>query len=335
MTTREVVFNCRDAVVSVLFKDNLSDNLVTCNGFFMKGYYIICPVAIAISDNISVYVTVSNLNGLIDLGATYVYEAKIIGLDIKANLCILKIDMSLSWNIKNPLIKSCHPFLLWGKSRNLINGEKIMMIHNDNQITMGNVTHNRDVDKNGTIHGELLSLSIHNQDIGCPVIDSMGKVVGIKINSDKSLSEFFMRKPIKALLDAYINKKSDKYGEFLFHNGSFNIYRHGWLNIKARLLKTEDYIQVKGECVKEIVGYIITDISSSSPLLNILQINDVIVAINKCPLGNRRGQISPSLVMWRISGECEVSYKKFTESYANIHVIKCGTVSEENTEYTM
>jgi len=347
-----------------------------------------------------ILVDISNVNGC---GKSYSYEANLIGIDGAANIAILRIDMDNDWNRENPHIRICHPVLQWGKSRNTCPGDTIIAIGNipasadigltrnnsprldaENGIAIGNIADNRYIFPGGQIPGELILLSnmfAYGLQNGLPILTVDGVVIGMTIHLDSNynynlaLSEFFMRRSIRAIICSYqqdtnipkhyqgfIKSVSDPIGNYYRFNKS-------WLGLGGILMDSEDYdtnIQVDTVNIfrvpvmsipsvsKEIVGYRILVIagptagtglfipgtppeSSSVPILNpsplygLIESGDIITHINGCPLGDRKGQISPSLVMWRVKPGDPVTiiYKKQSELFEQIHEITVRTGSYE------
>lgn len=385
---RELTCNLRDAVVTISGQTILTseDNIQSIttqsgNGFFIKGHYIICPAdLVLINPNhkgiqrvSKILVDVSNVNGS---GKAYSYEANIVGVDGAANIAILFIDVNLIWNRDNPPIRVCHPFLQWGKSRSSCPGDTIIMIGNisspvstsnfilsypgaENAVVVGNISDNRYVFPNGTVPGELLLLSnviTPGLQRGLPVITKEGTIIGMLLHIysatftyNVALSEFFMRRPVKALIRSYQdNKIPNHYIGFVEDMTNYYRFNKAWLGISGILMGQEDYSTnlvntgseyirapiiysdhlMNGPRCKELVGYRITSLMTDS-LRDIISVGDIITHINGCPLGDRKGQISPSLIMWRVCpGEMvTIEYKKQSEGFELVYQVKVRTES--------
>jgi len=391
-TIREFACKLRDAVVSitgqVLIKNKTHKlELLHGNGFFIKGHYIICPAELIITTPIfdntdilratKILADVSNVNGT---GISYTYDTIIVGIDAAANIAILHIDMNTQWNKSNPIIKDTHPYLHWGKSRSSCPGDTVLVIGNisapsnicqtnnilqypgaENAVAIGNLSDNRYVFPGGNVPGELLLLSnitTNGYQRGLPVISTSGSIIGMtlhiesNVNYNVALAEFFMRRPVKALIRAYLDDNiPDHYRGFIQKvNDPINTYykfNKSWLGVVGFLMGQDDYnttiIYSKNKFVrkpivindklydgpscKEIVGYRVLSLktgdlySKQSPLINILSTGDIITRINDCPLGDRKGQISPSLIMWRVRPGDTVTlhYKKQSEKFEHTH----------------
>lgn len=362
-----------------------------------------------------ILVDVANVNGC---GISYSYEADIVGIDGAANIAVLRISNNNAWNQCNPPIRPCHPFLQWGKSRSSCPGDTIMVIGNipappvvgltdnvmevltaENAVAIGNIADNRYVYPGGQVPGELLLLSNifqHGSQKGLPVITTNGTVIGMVVNINTTylqskyhygyniaLSEFFMRRPVKALIrsrqDSCIpnNYKNfiDPVVDPISHYYRFN---KSWLGLAGILMSQADFntdikvdnsmnvlnlyrspvINEHGFMInKEIVGYRILAVAGPtgvtgptglfipgaspefspipnlkpSPLYGLISNGDIVTHINGCPLGDRKGQISPSLVMWRIPPGDTVNliYKKQSERFRVEHEIIVKTESYE------
>lgn len=353
---QEVVCNFRDAIVTVISSVNddagcLIDKYFG-NGFFIKGHYIICPASLILVPTCNnsierverILITVSNVNGS---GISYCYEADIVGVDGASNIGILYFDMSRKWNLTCPPIRQCHPFLNWGKSRNSCPGDTIIIIGetsgkdrlglskkliggvSENGVAIGNISDNRYVSYGGSIPGELLLLSNIIPDgnqSGMPIINTLGCVIGMYLHSEYTkgmnvaLSEYFMRRPTRALIKSFVqNSIPDNYNGFIeiinnHKHREFFRYTKSTLGLGCYLMSASDY-HTSTSC-KDIVGYKITTISNDD-LTNKLEIGDIITHVNDCPLGDRKAQISPALVMWRIppNHEVKIKYRKRSNNY--------------------
>jgi len=369
---RHLIYKLRDAVVMIsghFIDDENNLNIIKGNGFFIGGHYIICPTSLIMIKTkmvTKILIEVSNVNGD---GSSYSYSAYIIGFDGLGNIAILKIN-----NEGNPVLRVCHPYLSWGKSRNCCPGDDIIMIGDilgnhcsENGICCGYLSDNRYVNSN--IIGELLLLDIYvreNDQCGLPILDYEGKIIGMYIGNNVGISEFFMRRPLKHIVMAYHNIPTK------FVNSDFR-YIKSWLGISAIISCQDDYETIIDKNLKrtlmqndkilsrdiiaiiscqddyetiidknlkrtlmkndkivsrDIIGYRILSMLNISPLYNILHEGDIITHINGCPLGDRKGQISPSLLLWRIyPGDIiTVIYKKQEEKFEQVHECKINTL---------
>ena len=365
----DLVCGARDAVVEISSQvitytgDKYTVKIFRGNGFFIKGHYIICPASlllVAIDDSIEratkILVGISNVNGC---DKSYSYEADIIGIDGASNIGILKINMDRSWNKNNPAIKPSHPFLLWGKSRNVSPGASVIVIGNivsddmnimasENAVACGNIADNRYVDPTGVVSGELILLNnivASGSQIGLPVISMDGNVIGMLLKSHYALSEFFLRRPIKGIITTYQNT-SQHYSAFveaiIDAAGDYYRFNKSWLGLNGIIMCQDDFntnlslelnsftripILEPNEIKKDIVGYRITFVDPNSPVINIINVGDIVTHINDCPLGDRKGQISPSLILWRIApyNNIIINYKKQSERFLSSHQITTVT----------
>jgi hypothetical protein len=64
-----------------------------------------------------------------------------------------------------------------------------------------------------------------------------------------------------------------------------------------------------------------------SPVYGLIGIGDIITHINNGPLGDRKGQVSPSLLMWRIKpgDNIIIRFKKQIENFSINHQITTCT----------
>jgi hypothetical protein len=179
-----------------------------------------------------------------------------------------------------------------------------------------------------------------------------------------AISEFFMRRPVKTLIRSYIdNCVSDNHRKFVepVSNPLGNYYKFtkSWLGLFCIPMSQDDFntdiiispefpssfirvpnnnlkqchLQTHPDC-KEIVGYRILKIadgvsnsSTESPVYGIISVGDIITHINGCPLGDRKCQISPSLVMWRVrpGDVINIIYKKQSEMFESSHELSIST----------
>lgn len=233
----------------------------------------------------------------------------------------------------------------------------------ENGVTFATLADNRYVSYGGNTPGELLLLSnvfSLGQQTGLPVLNTQGKVIGMTVNGTSdtgeirievmpyqravAVSEFFMRRPVKALISAAVQGCiPEKYQGFLQvvedPIGAYYAYTKAWLGLGGILSIQADYDTIingardpvmidgaltAGPACKEIVGYRILAVATDtpiadnfftlgtppagtpfptvppSPLVGVIEPNDIVTHINGCPLGDRKGQVSPALVMWRV-----------------------------------
>lgn len=321
MKFRKLIYNIRDAIVTIT--NSIGHE---CNGFLIKNYYIICPATIVSNPLSDIYVDVVNVNGL---NQSYSYKVNIIGVDMKGNVCVLKIDHNDNWNKCNPVIDDkLQPYLLWGKSRGTCPGDKIIVIggtNTENSVTISYVADNRYVCYKNKIHGELLLINNCFNKYGAPVININGKVIGMIVDTDIALSEFFMRKPIKTIINAHLSGVIPEDYIIIHPKYHFYIYIKASLGLELRLLKQKDYIfDTIGKFPRQIIGYII---ESMNDQIQNLESRDIITHINGCMIGDRKYQISPDLILWRIKpGDVvNLTYRKFKDGYEKMYDINVKT----------
>jgi hypothetical protein len=338
------------------------------NGFLInsKGtHYIVCPATLVLLPNASftrfttILVDISNVNGK---DVSYSYLAKIVGIDGAGNIAILTFDMTHPWNKSNPELKPLHPTLQWGKSRNTSPGDRVLVIGDiigrtaqchqsaENAVIVGNIGDNRYVDPRGENQGELLLLSnilLRGYQSGLPVITSYGKVIGMIIEGSIALAEFFMRRSVKAFLSVhqtgivppryigFIEQVNEPLGMYYRYNKSL-------LGATGIIFTQLDYVirytetachtinpSDLGSFPREIVGYRITSVDATSPLTPYIERGDVIVALNECPLGDRKKQIAPAMVLWRVppGSQVVIQYRKQNDGFEKKHEIAITTIS--------
>lgn len=281
------IFNkVRDAVVTIIHGEE------RYNGFFILGHYIICPHTKAKDD---IYVEIQNLNGT---GKAYIYPAFVVGSDPYGGIDVIRL-------VENVIVN--HPYLPWGKSRSCASGDAVIIVgspfgSSSNNVYLTNLANNRC--SSDYLVGELLSLPNilpPNTISGLPVINLYGMVIGMyikippselldmnNIQSTFALSEYFMRFPVKGLIRCYQDGNVPK--RYIGHVED-GIYKASSLGLRGTM---------KSCRVGLAIGYSITYIDNMSTLKDKLICGDILTHINNFALGNRKDQISASLVMSRV-----------------------------------
>lgn len=304
LTIQDKIYSVRDCVVGI----NDSGN-----GFLIKNHYIICPASLVLKGPGKIkdknYAAISNVNGL---GVSYSYEIEIVGIDGAGNIAICQINMDKDWNKTNPSLEN-HATLRWGKSRNCSPGDSIFLIGetttpSENGVVLCNIADNRYVSYDGDVNGELLLLSnvmLTGKQQGLPVIASDCTVVGMYIKCatpNVALSEFFMRRPVRYLTRAHINNQ-DPYC-FVSKIDSVYSYTKACLFLKGRAVIQTDLKETHVN--KILVGYLITYVDERSPLIDVIKPGYIVTHINTYALGDRKGQQSPSVIMWRVAANKKI-----------------------------
>jgi hypothetical protein len=229
-------------------------------------------------------------------------------------------------------------------------------ISSENGVIIGNIIDNRYVCPLGCIAGELLLISdISNvgKHLGLPVLSYDGKVIGMVVSTDHgtvAVSEFFMRRPIKCIL----HNDEEKYRGSIETIPDTTIKRliKSRLGLGGVLVTQNDFYYMielldDGNIVQkrmdhdnttdpfEILGYRIIAIDPRSPLINKINIGDIVTHIGKKALGDRKGQESPALTMWKTApGDIvELTYLNQEDNFKR-HKISIPTSSYEfNDDY--
>lgn len=243
---RETIYNkWKDAVV--LIHATGSNNVITENGqytgsnysttltgFFIEHYYIVTNLSdisygTIIADGTTYFASSNNIDNVnledsknlinfynlqvrvrnvID-HCSYSYKPTIIGIDASRNVAVLKIDPQRLENIKNPPITNRQPYLRWGKSRELIIGQDVYLLKNQNLnaqpyikelevMISPNFTPTRTREYFGI--NELLSTSYN----GSPLIDSKGYIVGFisyTTQDDVVLAQYIIEYIVRILIE--------------------------------------------------------------------------------------------------------------------------------------
>lgn len=223
-----------------------ADVILEGNGFFIKGHYIVAPAQLVllppsltsaanrfpffnpgslalgqIQNEIirasRILVSVFNVNGK---GHSFVYEADLVGVDGAGDIAVLKINFKKQWNMCNPCVEKCHPFLKFGSSRGSKEGEKVYLIgdfaggllHSFNSvgaITEGLLADHRHVDYNGLILPEtvLVTAPVYSYSAGLPILNGQGQVIGMQTTDVAGIVPFVPIVPI-ILGSLFLNRES-------------------------------------------------------------------------------------------------------------------------------
>lgn len=263
---------------------NSTTQFLVGNGFFVRDHYIVCPAHLvtipasqlatrnrypyvsssqpvpsgvtpnAITAVSRILVTVSNVN---NKERSYVYLAKLIGVDGAGDIAYLEIDCKSAYNATNPKICKDHPRFKWGRSRQLTPGTKVysygdFTADNTSRVVpaapfqpvpatkgfiAGTVSNNRALDYAGSAQQELLLVDfvVYAGKAGLPLIDQFGELVGMQtFNRNQGMvagpTEFFMRRALKAFICA-TPKKSSGLVTIPDANGSYYSYVKAYLGL--------------------------------------------------------------------------------------------------------
>jgi hypothetical protein len=181
------------------------------------------------------------------------------------------------------------------------------------------------------------------------------------------VSQFFMETVINELRKGCHKRKATEHLEIVNDlNGNYLKYLKGYLGIYARPLNGNDFgttisgsgieniiVSTSGQLgsgpkCKELIGLkVLTEAGNTSvtyvtipsasnnpplvdsPLLNILQPNDIIIELNKCPLGQYKNQIPATLITWNLhDGQCvNLKYRKVSDNYNSIFHAEVNVVA--------
>lgn len=139
-----------------------------------------------------ILVDVFNVNGW---GASYGYEAQLVGVDGAGDIAILRIDHGTEYNRFNPKIKDEHPHLKWGSSSKARVGERAYSL-GDFGTSIGDQrrTTAASIFTGGYLadnkHGDYLGLALQEQvvvnwdvyafKVGLPILNKKGRVIGMQ-----------------------------------------------------------------------------------------------------------------------------------------------------------
>lgn len=273
---RETIKNNKNAIV--LLYNPL--NQITTTGFFVSGHYIITTSDIATSWDDEINVQVVN----------YLYHGRIIGLDKEGNMAMLELVESLR-HFKT---------LKWGKSPNCHTGDLVLAIDFES-ITFERLTSTKTLHPG--IPGELMTINNSNCRNGTPVVDIKGAFVGMMYRGF-IISEYFLRRPIKALGKVSNDKR---YSEFV-EDGH---YIKSFLGLKARPFDLPDVLKESKE--RKITGFILLEVPEEYS--EFLEVGDVITHMEDKEIGKYK--FSPMTILWKIlpGKEIRIRYRKIFQSY--------------------
>lgn len=313
------------------------------------------PTGINASRVEKIQVRVSNVNGE---GDTYFYDGKLVGFSPTFNIGVIEINNVQTQPCAAPPIKKC-PILPWGCSRKTVIGESVVVISNNYDapvigvsggIVVDNLYTQREFNttsghmttptNNVEVEGIVTDATILGNNIGGPLFDMQGKVIGIitgQIASDDNVnypgrnwtyavSEHVARRVATALSCQRNDKKLAghvKYIDDLL--GTYRTYNFGWLGLNSyvafgpetlNLVPDSKYLKQK--------GFVVRDVDLSGPLAAIMTdgsiLNDtyLITQINGADVGIGAGQIPISSVTMLEIPDMEVvlNYRIGSEKFA-------------------
>ena len=266
-----------------------ADVILEGNGFFIKGHYIVAPAhLVLLPPSLTsvanrypffdpkdlelgkiknqmirasrILVSVFNVNGY---GEGFVYEADLVGVDGAGDIAVLRINYEKQWNCPNPCVKQCHPYLDYGESRAIADGEKAYVIGDyiaDNRtraafngvglISEGLVSDHRHTDYSGWLLAEsiIVSTNVYSFSAGLPILDCQGRLIGMQttdIFGDGYVggpSIFFMKRIIKTLIKGDCDKKASCHLEVICDPlGAYYRYRKAYLGLAYDVFTGVDY----------------------------------------------------------------------------------------------
>jgi S1-C subfamily serine protease len=258
----------------------------TGNGFFVRDHYIVCPASLVLipqtllaTNNRYPYVRVNQpaptgtiqnamtsvsriLVGVSNVNngeRSYVYEAKLVGVDGAGDVAYLEIDYKSQYNANNPKICKEHPRFKWGESRQLTPGMKIYSYGDFTGLSgaqtgsegflSGVLSNNRALYYTGAAEQELLFADFQTfaGKTGLPFIDQFGRVVGMQTLNTESHgvtagpSEFFMRRALKAFMCPKDKSSSCHLRVIPDNNGSYYAYIKSYLGLTWKTVAPRTY----------------------------------------------------------------------------------------------
>lgn len=285
-----------------------------------------------------IYVHVFNVNGM---GESFIYDATLLGLDGAGDIAILKIEKTEH----APCICQ-QPTLTFFNSQLISPGDKIYLLGNPNMldyqsVVIGTVRNNAYNDMLGQVVTEsmLIDCNIVEGISGSPIVSSNGVVGMATWYSDSSFGGGPSQKIMESVLSALFEAIGGSPGQHTLYQedplGGFWIYYKGFMGITWNIVTELNYFFKADTNEKldpptkdrKIVGIAITgfcnpdEVGVTSPFAEFMEIGDIITHINDRPLGNLKGQISPTSITWFKSpgDEITIKYRKMSESFNFSH----------------
>jgi hypothetical protein len=210
-----------------------------------------------------ILVDVFNVNGR---GESFTYQARLESVDPAGNIAVLCIDGDNDWNSWNPCIDCCHPYFRFSKSRKSKAGDPAFFIGDwvngsnggrpasNGVIQQGQIVDNKFIDYDGGVQAELILTDLRIMDCatGLPILNNCGAVIGMQVSYNfptddgasvfaVGISEFFMRRVLKAFLQGCDKRKYGKHlGTVTDALGNYYYYIKGYLGLAWTVVTGRD-----------------------------------------------------------------------------------------------
>lgn len=265
-----------------LLYNNRVDLTVSGNGFFVKGHYIVCPAhlvllppqlnsvavrypfqdanraqGLPIQNKMTrcsrILVGVANVN---NKGHGFQYEAQLVGVDGAGDIAVLKIYEKTAWNLNNPCIQKCHPWLELGQSRAAVDGQRVYTIQNgiDLSVTPSSLSDHRYLDQTGLALPEMILVAqpLYEIGSGAPVVNGQGQVLGFLTAGAAAAgptgfyqmgpSEFFFSRVVKTIIKNSCSRKCcAQVLTICDPAGAYLSYQKAYLGVAYQLFDGADY----------------------------------------------------------------------------------------------
>lgn len=305
---KKVVYSIRDAIVSI------DDG--THTGFLTDYHFIVSTCS-----NNNITVLVSNVNGS---KLSYYYQASLKAADHWSGCYIHQVD----WSDVLPTLNSKHPTIKWGNSSIIGHGDEVwscsyhdvLSIHKQ-YITIPRYFTNQP--------GEFLSIDQIKP--GSIVLSTCGEFIGFESDS-KIKTEYFLRRPYKALFEALTEGGPNKYFGFIHFNKGIYYFVKGFIGIKGRPTTFKDYKDVN----LPVGGVVVMESRDK----NIVE-GDIIVSIMESKdktinIGTQMGQLSPSLMISRLPANSKFAIKYIRDGVVHIYHTKNSIVEKiDNSNFIL
>jgi S1-C subfamily serine protease len=242
-----------------------------------------------ISDNGYIVTSGHNCTGSSKVSILYnnsIYKTKVIGIDKRTDLSILKIKVS---NVK---------YLTFENDRDAKSGEVCYILGNHTDSAqcichIGNIKFNKYLSTE-VFESIVVDVNVNKGTSGSPILNADGNIIGI-------INWFMDRDCSGGVTSKYMSEISRR-----IINGSF---KKAHIGINTKQLKLQDIIHYDINMAKQKVrGEIVVE---DNDVLDIKK-NDIIVSVNNENIGVLDSNIESSVYLLKPGDDVEVSYYKFS-----------------------
>lgn len=303
---KKVVYSIRDAIVSI---DGGS-----YTGFLTDYHFIVSSCS-----NNNITVLISNVNGS---KLSYYYQASLKALDHWSGCYIHQVD----WSDVLPALNNKHPTIKWGNSSILGHGDEVW------SCSYGEVL---------SIHKQYITIpryftdqpgeffSIDRITPGSIVLSTTGEFLGFESDS-KIKTEYFLRRPYKALFEALTEGGPNKYFGFIHFNNGIYYFVKGFIGIKGRPTVYTDYKDI----IHPVGGMVVMESVDKN-----IKEGDIILSVCKDKtenIGTQMNQFSPSLMISRLPPNTKIGIRYIRDGVVHVYHTKNSLIEKiDNSKYIL